>query len=101
MVHELVHTAWIWAAAQFELTLDGGVGKLIVAGLLAITLIAAIVLYYVVEEPARRWMRRMVDVGPPETDTLSDPAAQPVTGKLRSVDRALKARPKSISVRAG
>jgi peptidoglycan/LPS O-acetylase OafA/YrhL len=101
MVHELVHTAWIWATAQFQLTLQGGVGKLIVAGLLAITLISAIVLFYVVEEPARRWMRRMVDVGPPETDTRSDPAAQPATGKLQSVDRALEARPTSISARAG
>lgn len=101
MVHELVHTAWIWAAAQFQLTLQGGVGKLIVAGLLAFTLIAAIALFYAVEEPARRWMRRMVDEGPPETDSRSDPTAQPVTGKLQSVDRALEARSKSISVRAG
>ncbi len=101
MVHELVHTAWIWAAEQFQLTLQGGVGKLIVTGLLAITLILAAVLFYVVEEPARRWMRRMVDVGPPETDTQSD-FAQPATGKLHSVDRALEeARPQSISVRAG
>jgi peptidoglycan/LPS O-acetylase OafA/YrhL len=101
MVHELVHTAWIWAAEQFQLTLQGGVGKLIVAGLLAITLIAATVLFYLVEEPARRWMRRMVDVGPPDTDARSEPAAQPATGKLQSVDRALEARPKSISARAG
>ena len=101
MVHELVHTAWIWAAAQFQLTLHGGVGKLIVAGLLALTLIAAIVLFYGIEEPARRWMRRMVDVGPPETDTLSDSAARPTTAKLHSVDQAPEARPKSISARAG
>jgi peptidoglycan/LPS O-acetylase OafA/YrhL len=101
MVHELVHTAWIWAAAQFQLTLQGGAGKLIVAGLLAITLIAAIALFYGVEEPARRWMRRMVHEGPPETDSRSDPTAQPATGKLQSVDRALEARSKSISVRAG
>ena len=36
MVHELVHTAWIWTAEQFQLTLHGTGGKLIFAGLLAI-----------------------------------------------------------------
>jgi peptidoglycan/LPS O-acetylase OafA/YrhL len=101
MVHELVHTAWIWAAEQFQLTLQGTVGKLIVAGLLAITVGAAIVLFHFVEEPARRWMRRMVDKGGPNADARTDPAAQPATGKLQSVDRALEARSKSISARAG
>jgi peptidoglycan/LPS O-acetylase OafA/YrhL len=101
MVHELVHTAWIWAAEQFQLTLQGTVGKLIVAGLLAITVGAAIVLFHFVEEPARRWMRRMVDIGGPHADARTDPAAQPATGKLQSVDRAREARSKSISARAG
>ena len=27
MVHELVHTTWIWAAKQFEITLTGGAGE--------------------------------------------------------------------------
>src|SRR5699024_1042739 len=36
MVHELVHTAWIWAAEQFQLTLEGLGGKLTVVGLVAI-----------------------------------------------------------------
>jgi peptidoglycan/LPS O-acetylase OafA/YrhL len=101
MVHELVHTAWIWAAEQFQLTLQGTVGKLIVAGLLAFTVGAAIVLFHFVEEPARRWMRRMVDIGGPHADARTDPAAQPATGKLQSVDRALEVRSKSISARAG
>jgi peptidoglycan/LPS O-acetylase OafA/YrhL len=101
MVHELVHTAWIWAAEQFQLTLQGTVGKLIVAGLLTITIGAAIVLFHFVEEPARRWMRRMVDVSGPNADGRTDPAAHAATGKLQSVDRALEARSKSISARAG
>lgn len=62
MVHELVHTAWNWAARQFEITLDGAAGGWIVAGLLALSMAFAALLYHVVEEPARRWMRRMVDV---------------------------------------
>ena len=101
MVHELVHTAWIWAAEQFQLTLQGTVGKLIVAGVLTITVGAAIVLFHFVEEPARRWMRRMVDVSGPNADARTDPAAHAATGKLQSVDRALEARSKSISARAG
>jgi hypothetical protein len=51
------------------------------------------VLFHVVEEPARRWMRRMVDIGRPD--------AHAATGKLQSVDGAREARSKSISVRAG
>jgi peptidoglycan/LPS O-acetylase OafA/YrhL len=107
MVHELMHTAWIWTAEQFQLTLHDDVGKLLVVGLLAITLGAAIVLFHFVEEPARRWMRRMVDVRKmvdvedPNASTQSDPAAAPVTGRLQSVDRALDEQPNSISVRAG
>ena len=63
MVHELVHTAWNWATQQFELPLAGTAGsKWIVAGLLAGSLAAAILLYHAVEEPARMWMRRMIDV---------------------------------------
>ena len=73
----------------------------IVAGLLTITIGAAIVLFHFVEEPARRWMRRMVDVRGPNTDARTDPAAHAAAGKLQSVDRALEARSKSISARAG
>ena len=63
MVHELVHTAWNWATRQFEVPLDGTAGaKWIVLGLLVLSFLAAVALYHVVEEPARRWMRRMVDV---------------------------------------
>ncbi len=101
MVHELVHTSWLWAAEQFQLTLHALVGKLLVAGLLTITFVAAILLFHAVEEPARRWMRRMVHDGPPVTDVHTDPTIHPATGKLQSVDRALDERPTSISARAG
>jgi peptidoglycan/LPS O-acetylase OafA/YrhL len=112
MVHELVHTSWIWTAKQFELNLQGYVGKIIVVGLLAGTFVMAAVLFHVVEEPARRWMRRLVDVrnltahAPVESSTSS---ADPVKAKLQSIDGALETREmreprearKAVSVRAG
>jgi peptidoglycan/LPS O-acetylase OafA/YrhL len=104
MVHELVHTSWIWTAEQFQLTLQGNRGTLIVAGLLAFTFVAAIVLFYLVEEPARRWLRRMVDVGRLKTDAGTDPAAHVASGKLQSIDGAQEGRegrPKPRSARAG
>jgi peptidoglycan/LPS O-acetylase OafA/YrhL len=101
MVHELVHTSWIWVAEQFQLTLQGNGGKLIVAGLLAVTLVAAIVLFHFVEEPARRWMRRMVDVGRLKADAETDLAAHLASGKLQSIDGAHEGRPKPRSARAG
>jgi peptidoglycan/LPS O-acetylase OafA/YrhL len=101
MVHELVHTAWTWATEQFELTLHGYTGKLIVVGLLTIVVGAAIVLFHFIEEPARRWMRRLVDVGQLQASAQLDSAVDPAKGKLQSIDRALEARSKAISVRAG
>jgi peptidoglycan/LPS O-acetylase OafA/YrhL len=101
MVHELIHTAWIWAAEQFELTLHGDPGKLLGAGLLTITVGAATLLFHFVEEPARRWMRAMVDNGHPNAGAQTDPTAQPVTSKLQSIDRTHDARSTSVSVRAG
>lgn len=66
MVHELVHNAWNWATRQFEIPLDGtATAKWIVAGLLGLSFVGAVVLYHGVEEPARRWMRRMVGVRKP------------------------------------
>ncbi|MBV9319364.1 MAG: acyltransferase [Mycobacterium sp.] len=101
MVHELVHTAWTWAAEQFELTLQGSAGKLTVIGLVGIAVGAAIALFHFVEEPARRWMRRFVDVRHLHAHSRVDSPAGPVKGKLQSIDRALEARTKAISVRAG
>jgi len=100
MVHELAHTAWIWTAEQFQLTMVGNDGKLLLAAVLAVTFVAAAVLYHVVEEPARLWMRRMVGDGRPVVDA-ADPAAPAAAGKLQSIDRTQEGRPKSISARAG
>ncbi|MGK2869781.1 MAG: acyltransferase family protein [Mycobacterium sp.] len=62
MVHELVHTSWDWAAQQFELSLPGPSGGWLLAAVFLVTLAASALLYHTVEEPARHWMRRMVDV---------------------------------------
>jgi peptidoglycan/LPS O-acetylase OafA/YrhL len=107
MVHELVHTSWIWTARQFELTLNGSAGKLIVVGLLFGATGAAAVLFYAVEEPARRWMRKLVDVrnlnahAPAER---SGPSGDVVKGRLQSIDgSSFEPREplKAMSVRAG
>lgn len=61
MIHEPVHTVWDWIVRQHQLVLPMIEAKLAVAGLIAVALGAAMVLYHGVEEPAQRWMRRMVD----------------------------------------
>ncbi|BBZ78744.1 acyltransferase [Mycolicibacterium anyangense] len=61
MVHELVHTAWNWAVAEYQLDFTKVVAKIVVVALIAAAIGAAALLYHGVEEPARRWMRRMVD----------------------------------------
>jgi peptidoglycan/LPS O-acetylase OafA/YrhL len=98
MVHELVHTAWNWTAAQFELTLGGDEGKVVVAVLLAIAVGAAMMLFHFVEEPGRRWMRRMVDFrdikASPPADSSDEP---PIKGKLQSIDGARESRPTAVS----
>jgi peptidoglycan/LPS O-acetylase OafA/YrhL len=99
MVHELVHTAWNWAAQQFELTLAGTAGPWIVAGLLAASVLAAALLYHGVEEPARRWMRRMVDVREAPPSSRVDDVDEPADAKPTPIEGA---RPtKTISARAG
>ncbi|MUM24250.1 acyltransferase [Mycobacterium sp. CBMA271] len=65
MVHELVHTGWIWAAKQFELSLKDPGGGWMMIGLLALAVVLSMALYHWVEEPGRRWMRRMVGVTKP------------------------------------
>ncbi|MBV8295069.1 MAG: acyltransferase, partial [Mycobacterium sp.] len=104
MVHELVHTAWTWAVVQFELTPwhSDSPWKWNVFGLLAIAVVISVLMYHFVEEPARRWMRRMVDIGRPNADADDDAGTDAAAhGKLQSIDGALEARPKSISARAG
>lgn len=90
MVHELVHTAWLWAAEQFELTLSGFAGKPTLIGLLGIAVLGAVLLYHLVEEPARRWMRRMVDVKPVDR-----------VDRLHHIDGDLETRPAAVPARAG
>ncbi|ORB49279.1 acyltransferase [Mycobacteroides saopaulense] len=65
MVHELVHVSWTWATKQFELSLLDPGGGWIVLGLLALAVVLSMALYHWVEEPGRRWMRRMIGVTKP------------------------------------
>jgi peptidoglycan/LPS O-acetylase OafA/YrhL len=88
MVHELVHTAWDWAAMQFEVVLQGAAGKWIVAGLLAVAVVMSMVLFHGVEEPARRWMRSMA--GPKRTTVRFEPFADSITVELDPVDEILE-----------
>ncbi|MBJ7339138.1 acyltransferase [Mycolicibacterium sp.] len=61
MVHELVHTAWLWIMAQYQISMAPSIGaKLIFVGLIAVSMLLAVLLFHFVEEPARMWMRRMV-----------------------------------------
>ncbi len=77
MIHEPVHTAWNWAVAQYQIVLPKSVAKVVVVGLIAAAILLAAVLYHVVEEPARKWMRRMIDTGdvreaPPTTAAVPE-----------------------------
>ncbi|WP_237568242.1 acyltransferase family protein [Mycolicibacterium lacusdiani] len=100
MVHEIVHNAWIWAAKQFELTLSGSLGIWILLGLLGVALGVACLMYHLVEEPARRWMRRMVDVRgvPASRATLAKDSAS--AGKLQNLADH-EPRSESLPARAG
>jgi peptidoglycan/LPS O-acetylase OafA/YrhL len=100
MVHEIVHNAWIWAAKQFELTLSGSAGIWILLGLLGVALGVACLMYHLVEEPARRWMRRMVDVRgvPASRATLAKDSA--TAGKLQNLADH-EPRSESLPARAG
>jgi ribose/xylose/arabinose/galactoside ABC-type transport system permease subunit len=92
MIHEPVHTAWNWAVAQYMIVMPKPVAKLAVVGLIFAAIIAAMVLYHVVEEPSRRWMRRMIDF----RDTGEDRKARPP-----STASALDSRSVSPPMRAG
>jgi peptidoglycan/LPS O-acetylase OafA/YrhL len=61
-----------------------------VIGLVAIAVGLSVLMYHLVEEPARRWMRRMVDVRP------ADEKAEPASAKLHPIDGGLE----SVSARA-
>jgi len=100
MVHELVHTAWNWLSAQFEIVLTPSwSAKLIMLGVFAVAVLLAVLLYQFVEEPARIWMRRMVKerrlpVADPHSEAL-DPAQsnlQPIHGPRQVPSDAVTAR---------
>jgi peptidoglycan/LPS O-acetylase OafA/YrhL len=95
MVHELVHTSWGWAVEQFELTPweSDSPWKWNVLGLFAIAVGLSSLLYHSVEEPARRWMRRMVDVRPASPRPGSD---EPAPAKVHQIDGGLE----SVTARA-
>ena len=106
MIHEPVHTAWNWALQQYAIVMPKSVAKLAVVGLIAAAIAAAMLLYHVVEEPARRWMRRMVDfregVESREAATKTPAAPRALAGKSRPAeDGAYEPRPVAPSVRTG
>jgi peptidoglycan/LPS O-acetylase OafA/YrhL len=104
MVHELVHTAWNWATAQFEIVLTPSwVAKLIVVGVLAVAFVGAALLYHFVEEPARIWMRRMVKVRevPVESQDTPAEAADPAHGKLQPLHGPRHMPANAVAARAG
>jgi peptidoglycan/LPS O-acetylase OafA/YrhL len=90
MVHELVHTSWGWTVEQFALVPQDNPWKWNIIGLFAIAVGISALMYHFVEEPARRWMRKMVDVR--AVDTKPEPAEQP-TAKLHQIDGGLEAVP--------
>jgi peptidoglycan/LPS O-acetylase OafA/YrhL len=91
MVHELVHTGWGWAVQQFELPLTDFPWKWNVLGLLVVAVLISILLYHLVEEPARRWMRRMVGTrGVRDANAQTGPG-QSLNTKLRPIDGAREA----------
>jgi peptidoglycan/LPS O-acetylase OafA/YrhL len=91
MIHEPVHTVWDWAVRQYHIVLPMAGAKLAVAGLIAVAIGASMLLYHLVEEPAQRWMRRMV----------SDPRGQVRSARLQAVDGTRETRAAPKSTRAG
>lgn len=90
MVHELVHQSWNWTARQFELQIvSDPAGKFTVIGLVAIAFVGAALLYHVVEEPGRRWMRSMVG------------GSRATHGKLAPIASAREDHSQGLSARAG
>ncbi|MBO0676110.1 acyltransferase [Mycolicibacterium sp. S2-37] len=103
MVHELVHTAWNWVVVQFDITLTPGpAATLVVGGLIGISLLAAVVLYHVVEEPARLWMRRMVDVRDTPANAIDSQANAVLAGTTATTPAETRsARVDAVAGRVG
>lgn len=76
MIHEPVHTVWEWVVRQYEIKLTMAEAKVAVVGLIAVAILAAMLLYHLVEEPAQRWMRRATAGAMSETrPTWASPGA--------------------------
>jgi peptidoglycan/LPS O-acetylase OafA/YrhL len=103
MVHELVHTAWLWIMAQYRIVLEPSiVAKLVFVGLLAVSLVLAILLYHFVEEPARIWMRRMVgERRPPVTETHGELPAESESERPAPIHGPREARGETLRARVG
>jgi peptidoglycan/LPS O-acetylase OafA/YrhL len=104
MVHELVHTAWNWITAQFEIVLTPSwVAKLIMLGVLAVAFLGAALLYHFVEEPARIWMRRMVKApeAPAGTEDAHAEAADPAHARLQPLHGPRQLPANAVAARAG
>ncbi|MEB3064821.1 MULTISPECIES: acyltransferase family protein [Mycolicibacter] len=95
MVHELVHTSWNWAAIQFEVVLNEGdtAAKWMVAGLLVVATVLSMLLFHGVEEPARRWMRKMIGARPATAQVM--PTEDPLAVK-KVLDERTVAVPVSV-----
>lgn len=102
MVHELVHTAWNWAAIQFEIVLDEGAGaaKWMVCGLLAGATLLSVFLFHAVEEPGRRWMRRMIGARPEtaQVTPVEDPLAVDPVAAVAADERLRNGRTEAVPV---
>ena len=79
MIHEPVHTVWNWAVQQYAIEMPKSTAKIVVVALIAAAVVLAMALYHFVEEPARRWMRRMVDTGDVGHATAARPRVAPST----------------------
>ena len=122
MVHELVHNVWIWAMAQYRIPMVPSIqAKLIFVGLIVLAVALGVALFHFVEEPARKWMRRMVDDPRPanadepieagadavESDAPAEPERpsraddQPANGQEPTLARPQENRPNPVRVRAG
>jgi peptidoglycan/LPS O-acetylase OafA/YrhL len=110
MVHELVHTTWLWIMAQYQITMAPSLGsKLVYVGLIAVAMVLAVLLFHFVEEPARMWMRRMVGERrtPVEIEHVPSPTPAPgpepapVNGASAPIHGPRDERPKPLRARAG
>jgi peptidoglycan/LPS O-acetylase OafA/YrhL len=102
MVHEIVHTAWNWFTANFEIVLTPSwSAKLIMVGVFGVAILGAVLLYHFVEEPARIWMRRMVkERRLPVADPHSE-ALDPAQNKLQPIHGPRQVPANAVTARAG